>query len=243
MSNKDQTELTRYFDKTYIVNLPERTDRLKEIEEQLQKINLSVDHPKIKVFPAVRPSDSGEFESIGSRGCFLSHLGILKDAKDNGFNRVLILEDDVDFSKNASAQLAESLEFLAQTPWDIFYGGHQLSLPDNASNMIKIAAEMGVVTSHFIAVQSKAIDTFHHELELMLGRKNGDARGGPMHVDGAYSTVRNNYPELITYAANPVIGYQRASKTDIHQNSWFDKLPAIKQAVSFLRKLKNKFTS
>ena len=38
-----------------------------------------------------------------------------------------------------------------------------------------------------------------------------------MHVDGAYSTIRSQNPQLKTYAIAPVLGHQRPSRTDIRE--------------------------
>lgn len=233
--------ITDYFDQIYIINLPYRKDRRDEVEDQLKSIGLSLKNDKVNLFSAIRPAESGEFDSIGIKGAFLSHLGVLKNAKNNGYQRILILEDDVNFSKNFTAQISETLDFLNKKPWNIFYGGHRLDLEKEKQSVVEVPHANQIVTAHFIAVQGSIIDTLIHELDLMLSRKNGDAKGGPMHVDGAYSTVRKNYPEYITYAANPTIGFQRASRTDIHHNRWFDRLPIIKQVVSVLRKVKNHF--
>lgn len=231
--------IIEYFDKTYIINLPYRNDRREEVTHQLKTIGISLNNEKIKLFEAIRPEDAGEFDSIGTKGAFLSHLGVLNDAKENGYNRILILEDDVNFSKNFTVQIRQTLDFLKNNTWNMFYGGHHLNFDNHENNLIEVLPLDQIVTAHFIAIQGKAIETLTHELTLMLNRRNGDVKGGPMHVDGAYSTVRKSYPELTTYVANPALGYQRASRTDIHQNRWFDKVPVIKQVVSLLRKFKN----
>lgn len=231
--------IIEYFDKIYIINLPYRQDRRDEIEQQLQSIGTSLSHEKINLFSAIRPEDAGEFDSIGTKGCFLSHLSILKNAKQNSYDRILILEDDVNFTKDFRNQAHQTLAFLKNNRWNIFYGGHILDLDNYNDNLVEVSPLDRIVTSHFIAIQGQAINTLFNELSLMLNRKSGDQKGGPMHVDGAYSTIRKKYPEYTTYVANPAMGYQRASRTDIHQNKWFDKIPVIKQIVSLLRKFKN----
>jgi GR25 family glycosyltransferase involved in LPS biosynthesis len=66
-------------DKIYYINLDKRTDRLKEITEELKKMNLE----------AIRFSAISH--QFGAVGCSLSHLSILKHARENKFQNILIL--------------------------------------------------------------------------------------------------------------------------------------------------------
>jgi len=238
---KKRINLNQYFQKIYVINLPLRNDRRREIEKQLESINLSLDTSYIELFSAIKPDSQCEFESIGAKGCFLSHLAVLKNAQENKFTRILILEDDVNFTKAFSSNPNRFLKQLDTLDWNIFYGGHLLenNHNDSQSEINLLEPSIVVQTSHFIGFKDNAIDIMIEELELMLSRKNGDPKGGPMHVDGAYSTIREKHPKLTTYAAFPSLGYQRSSRTDIHQLKWFDQLPLIRFMAEQIRKLKN----
>jgi glycosyl transferase family 25 len=61
-----------------------------------------------------------------------------------------------------------------------------------------------------------------------------------MHVDGAYFWLRRMYPQLTTRVAVPQLGYQRASRTDIHVLRWFDRLAGARQLTAAVRALKNR---
>ena len=229
-----------YFEKIYIINLPERQDRRNEMAEQLTKIGLSINHPSIYLFPAVRPLSADEFPVIGAKGCFLSHLGVLKDAVSNQYSRILILEDDLNFSDNFNNMIAETLEIASKLDWDILYFSHKLPESNSIEQIfLELPSDQGLITSHFLAFQGTTIAKLTVYLELMLNRKSGDPLGGPMHVDGAYSWFRTQYTEYKTYVCLPVLGYQRASRTDIHQLSWLDSTPLVKKIVACLRKIKN----
>ena len=75
-----------HIDKVVYINLDKRTDRRQHIESLLSTYDI----------PAQR------FEAIehdhGLYGCGLSHLAVLKLARDNGWRNVLILEDDILFN-------------------------------------------------------------------------------------------------------------------------------------------------
>ena len=69
----------------FYINLDRRIDRKIHIEAQLNLLNW-----KATRFPAI-------LNSFGALGCSLSHLALLKYAKNNNLDHILILEDDVTF--------------------------------------------------------------------------------------------------------------------------------------------------
>lgn len=234
-----------YFQKVYVINLPARTDRRREMERQLQSVGLALSHPALHLFAAVRPEDAGGFPSIGARGCFLSHLEVLRSARARQLKRLLILEDDVNFSPDFRQRIPAVVRRLATADWALFYGGHVLPGegpdPDGEEDgFLAAAPATPVQTTHFLALNgtdtiAACIDT----LEAMLQRPPGDAAGGPMHVDGAYNWFRREHPRLRTLLASPPLGYQRSSRTDIHDLRWFDRMPVARQAAAWLRQWRN----
>jgi hypothetical protein len=77
-------------------------------------------------------------------------------------------------------------------------------------------------------------------LEAILGRTGGDPAGGPMHVDGAYSWFRRDNPDVVTRLVLPQLGFQRRSRTDVHDHRWHDRTPLIAQALTVARRLGNR---
>src|SRR5829696_6763409 len=94
------------FQKIYVINLAARTDRRREMQEQFGRIGMRLDDPKVELFEAIRPDDADGFPSVGSRGCFLSHLGVLKRASASRLESILILEDDLNFADDFAAKMA-----------------------------------------------------------------------------------------------------------------------------------------
>jgi len=234
------TDLLVCFERIYIISLPERADRRGEMAAQLAKVGLSWDTPGVQLFPAIRPPERGEFSSVGARGCFLSHLAVLTDAHRRGAASVLILEDDVDFSAHLSTDWSAVREALQSTPWSFFYGGFVVSAPPTAtpSRAWWIPPTTAVQTAHFLGVKHAALGALVAYLEAMLDRKGGDGAGGPMHVDGAYSWFRCAHPALLTLASLNQLGIQRASRTDIHDLSWFDRWHGVRVVAQRLRRLR-----
>lgn len=72
--------------KIFYINLEKRTDRRQEIESELN--NFGLDYERFNAF---------HIPDFGSLGCGLSHLEVLKIAKERNYENVLILEDDFKF--------------------------------------------------------------------------------------------------------------------------------------------------
>ena len=118
--------LFQSFERIYVLNLPDRTDRRAEMAGELARIGTGYGDPRVRLFPAIRPDDPAGFPSIGARGCFLSHLALLREARDAGLGRILILEDDCDFMRGIGSRLPAVLDALDAERWAIFYGGYDL---------------------------------------------------------------------------------------------------------------------
>ena len=229
------------FDRVYIINLASREDRRKEMRDQLKRIGVGMTDSNVEFFEATRPDSRGEFPSIGARGCFQSHLNVLQDAKDKNYSSILIFEDDLNFSNDFLSRFADMFRELQEQSWAFFYGGYRIDtgIDRHLEGCVLIQPTDTLGCTHFLALRAPAIDIAMAHLDAMSKRSAGDILGGPMHVDGAYCWVRSSNPELNTFIANPELGYQRSSRSDIFKIRWFDRLPLLKGIVASLRKFRN----
>jgi glycosyl transferase family 25 len=209
------------FDMIRVINLRERGDRRRRMKRELRRVGLAGD-PRAAFFDAIRPSDAGRHTSIGMSGVFLSHLAILKEAAGKNAS-VLILEDDCAFTTAAA-------EYRAPERWDIFYGGYWATQPDRLYESDIIGAHM----MGFSAAMAKRVAAY---LETL----SPDVSMPP--IDGAYVWFRREHPEVKTLFAEPPIGNQRASRTDIGEQALHDRLPVIRSAVEMARQIRNHFLS
>lgn len=104
------------FDSIVVINLPERVDRRRETEAELERVGIK----HARFFAAKRPADRGPFRTIGEHGCFLSHVAVLKEALKA--RNILVMEDDVMFARS----LRQRAVALADLPddWEMVYSGH-----------------------------------------------------------------------------------------------------------------------
>ena len=229
------TKITDYFQRVYVVNLPERKDRRKLIVKELDEAGIPLTPHRVEIFPAIRPDEAGGFPSIGARGCFSSHVAILKQAKQQGLNNILIVEDDLEISAKFRTDQAVFIQQLCQQDWDFVYFGHVEEVGEKSPvALIPLPFSKGVMTTHFYAINGRVFDRLLRFLEELQQRPPGHPKGGPMHLDGAYSTFRSQNPDVVTLIATPNLGWQKSSRSDISPN-WFDRVPGLRQLAGAAR--------
>ncbi len=59
-----------------------------------------------------------------------------------------------------------------------------------------------------------------------------------MYPDGAITWFRTHSPDVVTWVANPNLGWQRSSRSDIYPNRWFDRVPLVRELVAGARRVK-----
>ena len=245
VSKSGGTAILSVFDHIYIVNLPSRTDRRREMEEQLRGIGLSLDHEQITLFPAIRPTEKGEFPSIGCRGCFESHLTIFTDALTAGYETILIIEDDTNFRTNFDFRFGAMAKRLLAEPWDIYYGWTRQTVDQefdaNSIEMIELEPSEAPYSSHFIGYKQSTLKVLVPYLSAIATRPLGDPKGGPMHIDGAFGWFRAAHPQIKTLASLYPVTRQRPSRTDIQDVRWFDRIKILSPLVAFYRRIKTTF--
>jgi glycosyl transferase, family 25 len=191
--------LGEYFDRIYIINLPERADRLQSITRELDALGI------VRVPHAPRPLESNGFPSRGVYGNFLSHLNILNEALTDGLSRTLVLEDDAIFRtsfRKASVQEALIAE-LNHAPWDMCFLGHSLTTELRSLKIGFVESKAEFRWAHCYCVHKRVLPSLIKYLNETLANSPGDPRGGRMYIDGALSMFRRFNPEVHCFLSNP----------------------------------------
>lgn len=227
-------------DRIVVVNLARRPDRRREMAGQLARLGLAFDDDRVLRFDACSFDDPAGFPTAGTRGCFHSHLGVWRDAAARGDRSVLLLEDDLDFVPDIERRLPEALAALQRHDWTLFYGGvlewAPAIVPTPPLGFAR--PDEPIMGGHFLAVRGAAIAQLATYLAAMPGRPAGSDDGGPMHVDGAYGWFRAAYSDYETWVAQPDLGLQRSSRTDIHALRWKDRTPGLRELTALARRLR-----
>lgn len=222
-----------FFDRIYIINLPERTDRRAEMLRELQWAGLEPEPGRIEFFSACKPTEAAGFSHVGVHGCFRSHLAVLTQCRDAGARNVLILEDDATLETRFREDQETLVEQLQASPWGFVYLGHVLNEPAAGRTMLRPYTG-AIMLSHAYAVNAPILDRLIAFLETIRKRPTGHPEGGPMPFDGAVSTFRAGNPDVLTLVASPSVASQRSSRSDLTPK-WFDTIPIVRPIVAFLR--------
>ena len=227
-----------YFDRTSIINLPERSDRRSETIDEFKRIGRPIKNEKVNFFPAIRPDTPDGFPSLGAKGCLLSHMSAIKKARQDNLANILIMEDDIAFISDINIVAAEALQELEGTDWGFLYLGHEYPLKKTSGRRLELLTEPLPLT-HFYAINGTIFDRFLGFLDQVLIRPPGHPDGGPMHYDGAISTFRMQNRDINTFLIVPSLAYQRSSRTDLLPPSLWDRWTFLSPLVNQMRKLKN----
>ncbi len=227
-----------YFERVSIINLAERTDRRAEILVELRNAGLEPDGGRIEFFPAIRVADAAGFPNPGYHGCFLSHLGVLKQAQARGAANVLVFEDDAMISARFKADEESLVAYLQSVDWGIVYFGHGLEGFADRPTVLK-PHRPGAPLAHFYAVNAKYMGRLIDLMEKMLQRPEGHPDGGPMSPDGALNFFIMKNLDVPCHITTPNLATQRSSRSDLLPK-WFDNVPILRQAAASLRKMKRR---
>jgi len=147
-------DINKYFDKIFYINLAKDVDRNKNLLSQFNKFGITnyerfdaisfTDIPEPKYWRNFNKIDDKYI--LNSLGCRASHLGIVNIAKERGYGKILILEDDVQILENPNKLLEINESIL--NDWDLLYFG----------GLIENFFRNQIVCAHAYALKHKIYD-------------------------------------------------------------------------------------
>lgn len=228
-----------YFGKVYIINLRERTDRRKATLRELKRHGIPSDSNQVEFYTTERPTEQGEFPSLGVRGCFTGHASVMRLALEQNLDRVLVMEDDIAILDSIDTHGLEIIERLKTLDWDIVYFGY-LRPAQSPPGAILAPYDERTQGGHFYGVNGKILPRLVAFLEACMTRPAGHPEGGPTFRDGGFNLFRKLNPDVKTYLAVPNLAKQRSSRTNLHELDWYDRHPITRPVVEQIRALKNR---
>jgi len=210
-------EAFQYFDKIFLINLDKRLDRLERCNILFGKHNIL---DLVERFSGVIPVDDGNIPftpdtekiKIPLYGCLLSHINIIKKAKENKWKSVLIFEDDVDLINVDSIE--KSINQLKTKDWSLFYLGTNLHIPLERADDNLLRLKRGFAT-HAIAYHESFYDYYLEHFN----------KGLISIIDVWLAEYgQENFPCYCTY---PITAVQISNHSDIHNAfadySWMER--------------------
>jgi glycosyl transferase, family 25 len=231
--------LIELFDKTCVINLPDRRDRRRATTKELRRHfpSATLDE-RVTFHPAVRPDDAGAFPTQGSHGSYLSTIEVLTSAVDDGLDRVLLMQDDVRFTAAFREHGDWLLSRVAADDWDIMQLGYidvdgvTARYAGEAPVMVDFRQE--VIGAHCIGFRGTAIEAMLDHLHICKHGEPGDDRTGPMPVDGAFNTFSWCRPEYRRMLPVPNMVGQRNSRSDVRP-SRVDRIAPLRPLAALAR--------
>ena len=212
-----------FIDRVCIINLPEQKGRLQSVKNELKGLGFDPESDQIRVPFAPRPDDAQGFTSKGVYGNFLSHLSILKEAREEGLKRIMVLEDDAIFLRSArqASEQKKLIDALESRDWGMWFGGHKLTGELAGETGFLIPTTLGFTWAHCYVVNHTALGDLVDYMEETLERPVGDPKGGKMYIDGAFGHFRRQFPQHICLVSNPAISIQKGVTSNLSATSGF----------------------
>lgn len=200
--------LNQYFDWIVCINLDKRVDRWKKVSETFENLNIEVE--RISAIDGTKEPQKYGLKS-GELGCLLSHLNVIEIARKNNKKNVLILEDDVEFCKNATSLFFQYEKELPNWDWLYLGGNHALNnvymsslkCPIQITNHVYKIRE--IYSTHSYAIK----ETIYDDLIDIIKNTNRP-------LDVAYS---NLHSKVETYLFRPSLTWQYNDYSDIMEKT------------------------
>ena len=182
---------------SFYINLDRRTDRRREFEGECTKMQLEVER-----FPAVS-------HPVPAIGCGLSHLAVLKLARQRGYESVCIFEDDFDFSMTRP-ELDSVLSNLPANYDVVMLGWYIFNSKPYNDVFNKV---LHATTASAYIVHSRFYDTLIKNLEEATGlfQKNPI----DVHLYSCDQYWIRLQPSANWFHTNTRVGHQRPSYSDL----------------------------
>lgn len=191
-------KLDNFFEMSYVVNLDKRPDRLKDCEDSWYKLNFYPER-----FSAIENENP-------ALGCYLSHLEILKRARDANKN-VLIFEDDVEVINFENKIVEKALDELYNLDWAMFYLGGNILKPFHQVDH-HLARLTHCQSTHAYGISKKYLADIVGFLEKNI-----------YVIDCLYADIV--VPQLPCYITVPMVAIQRSDYSDIEKRKMTYDIP------------------
>ena len=194
-------KLNEFFEKAYYVNLDRRIDRNDLFKAEMERVGL------LNFFERFSAEDGiGEPDAIKKHHyCAYSHYKLFEKIYEEGYERVLVFEDDAFFydegPKTGMELVSDALDELQNFPdWDMIYlGGCPVTPIEKVSNTLCLAD---------IVLNTHAIGFKRSTIKFVLDKYTPFG-------DGFIDTWYGAYKTLTKYIVNPIAVPQNSTPSDL----------------------------
>jgi len=206
-------KINDFFEKIYCINIDRRTDRWESCLVEFKKHDLEVERfsatdGNIDNYNLGYPYDN---ELAGA----ISHLNVIKKAKELNLKNVLVLEDDVVFEDGVNQLFPFFIEQLPND-WDFinFGGNHIGGLFYVSPNISKMNRSYAL---HAYGVNNKSYDQIIGYMEQLI---NNVIKNGKQVINTSVAAdffMADLHSRLNSYCFRPHIAWQKEDYSDIQK--------------------------
>jgi hypothetical protein len=231
--------LYEYFDRIAIIHLPDRRDRFLSLSTELRDMGIDIRQPKVQIPHAPIPSDWNGWPSRGVYGNFLSHLGILRQALQDGLQTIWVLEDDAIFSRRMRREQQALVETLKEREWDLCFFGHSLTHELAQQPTGFVAPNADFIWAHCYAVHARVLPRLVAYLEQAVTLPEHHPEGSRLYIDGAFTLFRRFNPDVVALVYNPALSIQKGCTSSLNDPKWYDTVAVTRPLVSLARRARD----
>lgn len=133
-------KISDFIDQVYLINLNSRPDKL---QSAIETLNASGIYSFKRISPNFDSFDDSLLLSKERQSVKDSHIRCVKDAIENGYNNIIIFEDDIvfnqddnDISCNIEYHIDKCIRFISENTYSIFYLDNIFGLGRDDNNVI-----------------------------------------------------------------------------------------------------------
>jgi glycosyl transferase family 25 len=198
----EPSSVMKYIDHIFYINLDKRTDRKEEIEKELNQYGLPYER-----FSAI-------YDPFGAVGCTKSHLSIITLAKERGYKRILILEDDFSFVVSRDV-FENTMKQVCEKPFDVCMLAYNLSKSESVKEPFWKRLLHGLSTSAYL-VNSHYYDTLLSTISESIPLLQQTQQKHNYAIDVVYTRLQQKDK---WYHTTERMGVQAPSYSDIENSN------------------------
>lgn len=177
-----------------VINLKKRADRWESLSQHLKDMKT-----QLTFIDSIHRLEAVEFDPP-SKGCMMSHAKAIRLAKEQFWDSVMVVEDDVRFQDNVQKTWDAVQSELNGSPWTVLFGGSVRIRPKDvkkhSSHLLDLRAPDGILTgTHCMVYHSRVYDDLIRIIETEVAEQH------PFHLDLLISSKCSNVLLTVPYLA------------------------------------------
>lgn len=201
--------LHTYFDKTFCINLNSRMDRQEQVMQDLEQAGIlatrfeAVDGRELNLVAKYYHGQIQKYWNSATVGILRTTVNLLKLAKENNYQSILIFEDDVFFHPRIT-QIAKENMPLVPDDWQLLYFGF-----DHSIKPLQVAGAIHKVIEGWCCHAYAIRHTMYDRIIELLSKEEKP-------LDAYYNDIHR---ENKSYCFSPNVAYQREGYSS-NTNDW-----------------------